>query len=218
MEAEHLVPSTEIQNDLKDKIESLQNQVDFLQQKIIQLEQNQNILRETILNVFSEAPKSPKIDSLTLEQGHYTLESEKAPYLIENQSQIRNPTYQTKDIQSKSLLKQASKIDLKTPSRSQGYNLSSNTKQAQSDHNFITVRSNDLTLTISHSAWLRLSNLSENEKIEIIKLGFQLNQEGKISLKKYYESTDSNSLFQLKGYSIKYETIRRTKLYQQLKE
>jgi cell fate (sporulation/competence/biofilm development) regulator YlbF (YheA/YmcA/DUF963 family) len=42
------------------------------------------------------------------------------------------------------------------------------------------------------------------------------NQEGKISLKKYYETKDQYSLFQLKGYSIKYESIRRTKLYQQL--
>ena len=66
--------------------------------------------------------------------------------------------------------------------------------------------------------FVTLGKISEDEKIEIIQLGFQLNQEGKISLKKYYESTDSNSLFQLKGYSIKYETIRRTKLYQQLKE
>jgi len=63
-----------------------------------------------------------------------------------------------------------------------------------------------------------LGNLSEDEKIEIIKLGFQLNQERKISLKKYYESTEEYSLFQLKGYSIKYETIRRIKLYQNLKE
>ena len=57
----------------------------------------------------------------------------------------------------------------------------------------------------------------KKKKIEIIQTGFRLNQEGRISLKKYYESTDPNSLFQHKGYSIKYETIRRTKLYQQFK-
>jgi hypothetical protein len=62
-----------------------------------------------------------------------------------------------------------------------------------------------------------LGKILEEEKIEIIQMGFRLNQEGKISLKKYYESTDPNSLFQSKGYSIKYESIRRTKLYQQLK-
>jgi hypothetical protein len=61
------------------------------------------------------------------------------------------------------------------------------------------------------------SQISEQERSEIIQTGFRLNQERKISLKKYYESTDPYSLFKLKGYSIKYESIRRTKLYQQLK-
>ena len=46
----------------------------------------------------------------------------------------------------------------------------------------------------------------------------QLQAEEKISLKKYYESTDPNSLFESKGYSMKYVKhsvfqIRRTKLY-----
>ena len=62
-----------------------------------------------------------------------------------------------------------------------------------------------------------MGKILEDEQIEIIKLGFQLQAEGKISLKKYYESTDPYSLFQSKGYKIKYESIRRTKLYQQLK-
>ena len=70
---------------------------------------------------------------------------------------------------------------------------------------------------LNGSNFITLGKISEEEKIEIIKTGFRLNQEGKISLKKYYESTDPNSLFQSKGYSIKYESIRRTKLYQQLK-
>jgi len=63
-----------------------------------------------------------------------------------------------------------------------------------------------------------LEKILEEEKIEIIKTGFRLNQEGKISLKKYYESTDQDSLFQSKGYSIKYESIRRTKLYKNLND
>lgn len=37
-------------------------------------------------------------------------------------------------------------------------------------------------------------------------------------LKNYYEGTETNSLFQLKGYSIKYESIRRKTLSQSLKE
>ena len=72
--------------------------------------------------------------------------------------------------------------------------------QAQKGPNFVT-----------------LSQISEKERREIIKTGFQLQAQGKLSLKKYYESTVDYSIFQLQGYSIKYESIRRTKLYQQLK-
>ena len=63
-----------------------------------------------------------------------------------------------------------------------------------------------------------LVKILEQEKIEIIKTGFRLNQEGKISLKKYDEDTGEYKLFQVKGYHIKYESIRRTKLYTNLKE
>jgi len=63
-----------------------------------------------------------------------------------------------------------------------------------------------------------LVTIPEQEKIEIIQTGFQRQSQGIISLKKYYQSTDPNSLFQLKGYNIKYESIRRTTVYQSLKE
>ena len=72
--------------------------------------------------------------------------------------------------------------------------------QAQNGANFVT-----------------LSQISEKERRKIIKTGFQLQAQGKISLKKYYQTTDPNSFFQSKGYSIKYDSIRRTKLSQQLK-
>ena len=69
------------------------------------------------------------------------------------------------------------------------------------------------------SNFITLSKIPEQDQIEIIQKGFQLQSEGKISLKKYYERvSEANSLFQSKGYSIKYESIRRTKLYQSLKE
>lgn len=48
-----------------------------------------------------------------------------------------------------------------------------------------------------------LGKISEEKKAKIIEKGFQLEAEGKISLKKYYESTQEFSLFQLNGYSIK---------------
>lgn len=126
---------------LEDQIQNFSNQVDSLQQKIIQLEHNQNILRETNLNVFSEP----------------------------------------------------SKIDFKTSSNVQNI-------KGLNESNFIT-----------------LSKIPEQEIIKIIQKGFQLNQEQKISLKGYYESKEQYSLFQFKGYSIKYETIRRTNLYKQFK-
>ena len=97
-------------------------------------------------------------------------------------------------------LSEASKITLKPLSITQQYNIPSNQKKGLNEPNFITF-----------------GKISEDEKIEIIKTGFQLNQEQKISLKEYYESTEQYSLLKLKGYSIKYETIRRTNLYKQLK-
>ena len=57
------------------------------------------------------------------------------------------------------------------PTNRQQYNIPSNQNEAQNSSNFIT-----------------LGKISDEEKIEIIKLGFQLQVEGKISLKKYYES------------------------------
>lgn len=66
--------------------------------------------------------------------------------------------------------------------------------------------------------YMTLSQLSEDEKIEIIKLSLQLQAEKKISLKKYFQSRDSYSLYQLKGYRLKSESIRKNKLYKKLKE
>jgi len=88
-----------------------------------------------------------------------------------------------------------------TSKQSEDYNLLFDQSKVQNKQNFTT-----------------LGKISEQERVEIIQKGFQLQAEGKISLKKYYESTDPNSLFQSKEYSIKYESIRRTKLYQKLKE
>ncbi len=114
-------------------------------------------------------------------------------------SEIRDSTSGGKDIESKTVSEE--KITpVKPVSGSQEYNISSNQEKGLNRSNFIT-----------------LGRIPEQERIEIIQRGFKLQAEWKISLKKYYESTDSNSLFQLKGYQIKYETIRRTKLYQQFK-
>ena len=179
---------------LQDQMKALNNQVDSLQQKIIQLESKlenpKYALRGTL-----HAPDDRK----TIQQGHYTLEGKKAPYLTENDSEIRDSTSRVKDIESKTVSEE--KITPVKPfSGSQQYNISSNQEKGLNGSNFIT-----------------LGRIPEQERIEIIQRGFQLQAEGKISLKKYYEGTDPDSLVQSKGYSIKYESIRRTKFYQQLK-
>ena len=76
-----------------------------------------------------------------------------------------------------------------------------NQKKAQNEDDFTT-----------------LSKISEEDKIQIFKTGFRLKLEGKISLKKYYESKDPNSLFQLDNMRIKYESVRRNKLFKKLKD
>lgn len=86
---------------------------------------------------------------------------------------------------TKSIQQDDSKTNDKTPLEDQQCNLSSGQNQA---------------------SFRTLSEISEDEKTEIIQTEFCLNQEGKISLKKYYESAEKYSLFKLRGYSIKYES------------
>ena len=74
----------------------------------------------------------------------------------ENESEVRNPTYQRKGIESKSV-SATSKSTFIPLSDSQQYN-TSNQKKDQNRLNFIT-----------------LGKISEEEKIEIIKIGFRLN-------------------------------------------
>ena len=85
-------------------------------------------------------------------------------------------------------------------SRPEGYNTTSNQNEDQKKHKFKTY-----------------GKISEEERIEIIQRGFQLNKEGKITLKKYYESTEEHSLFQFKGYSTKYGVIRNKELFKNLR-
>jgi len=95
--------------------------------------------------------------------------------LTENESEVRDSTSREKDIESKSLLNhgasfdsEASKIDFKNNEPTQEYNLPSNQKKALQKTNFNT-----------------LGKIPEEERVEIIQTGFQLQAEGKISFKKY---------------------------------
>ena len=176
--------------EMEKKIKNLQNQVNSLEARICDLE----ITRDNSKYPLSE-PSHPSESSKTIQQGDSTIDSNKGSYSAQNHTPIHTKVEEP-------ILKTASdtsKIDFKTRERSEQYNIQF---KPQNNSNFITF-----------------GKISEDEKIEIIKLGFQLQAESKISLKKYYENTDPNSLslFQLKGYRIKYESIRRTKPYQQLK-
>ena len=48
---------------------------------------------------------------------------------------------------------------------------------------------------LNGSNFITSGRIPEQERIEIIQSGFQLQAEGKISLKKYYEGTETDSLF-----------------------
>ena len=133
------------------------------------------------------------------EQYDSNLKPNMVSYLQENDNKINLQVQKPRDEISKSFSE--GKISpVKPLSNTQPDNIPLTTEKRLHELHFIT-----------------LGNLSEEEKIEIIQRGFQLNQQGKISLKKYYESTDTNSLFQSKGYSIKYQSLRKNDLYKQLK-
>ena len=184
--------------ELQNQIQSLHNKVDSLAQQVARLStalrfgQQKVIQLESKLNMLSDPDKSPKSHTLNREQPDSTLKMNIGPYSLQN--------YPGDNLDSNTFPKD-SKSDSKDSSTNEQYNSGSNQNKGLNEQNFIT-----------------LSQIPDQEKIEIIQRGFQHQAESKISLKKYYESvSEANSLFQLKGYSIKYETIRRTKLYQQLK-
>lgn len=208
----HTTGSNPALQELQNQVDSLAQQVEklrtalrFGQQKVIQLEYK----LENPKYALSESSQ-PLKSSKTIQQENYTLRGKKALYLTENEpkrsavsrrdSEVRNTTSQTKYIESKTVSGDP-KIHFKAPLPSEEYNIPLKSEKGPNEQNFII-----------------LSKISEEERVEIIKLGFQLNQQGKISLKKYYETIQEYSLFQLKGYNIKYEAIRKNKLYQQLKE
>ena len=181
--------------DLKDQIQTLKSQVDSLQQKIIQLENNQPLQIKKALSELLKRSQAAKTD----QQGDSNLKPNIRSSLQENDNKINLQVQEPRD----EILKTLSEDEIGTVkplSRSQQYNIPLNLNRGLNESNFIT-----------------LGRLREEEKIEIIQEGFQRNQEGNISLRNYYESTQEYSLFQWKGYNLKYESIRRNKLYQTLK-
>jgi hypothetical protein len=142
-----------------------------------------------------------------IQQGDSTPNLDMGSYLAQNHNKFSQQgergEQKTKETRNEipESLSEGSKINFKSLSNTQQCSIPLKQDKAQNRLNFITLRT-----------------ISEKDKIQIIQTGFQLQSEGKISLKKYYEGRETHSLDQLKGYSIKYETIRRTKLYKSLKE
>jgi hypothetical protein len=183
-----------VKQDLNPHLQEMQDKIAALQNQVHYLQDRIRDI-ETILKN-SKYALSPTLKTSEgtkiIQQADSTLKTNNGSYFQENNQG---------DNLDSNVLSEASKSPLKKSQQMKEYNIASDQSKAQNHSNFIT-----------------LGKIAEQERIEIIQKGFQLEAEGKISLKNYYESTDPNSLFESKGYSIKYESIRRTKLYKNLKE
>jgi hypothetical protein len=116
----------------------------------------------------NKIPEATKI----IQQGDSTLKENNASYLAQNDREITKERILQSEQQSNGLSE-----DYKSPQKTakpiEESSIISNQNEAQNSPNFIT-----------------LSKIPEQDRIEIIQTGFQLQSEGPISLKKYYESTD----------------------------
>ena len=138
---------------IQNQVDSLAQQVEKLQQKVIQLEARVEQNSKDLLSDTLNAPNDIKIT----QHDNYTLRGKKALYLTQNEpkrsavlSEVRNPTYQTKDIQSKSL-SDAPKIDFKDSDTTQQYNHVSNQNKTLNQHNFITIPSGSVVQSFRRS-------------------------------------------------------------------
>lgn len=124
--------------------------------------------------------------------------------MLGNESEVNLEVQEPMDEILKTVL-EASKRPSDLLSKNQQYNIPT------------TQRSNE-EKGLRGSNFITLGKTPKEDQIEIIKTGFERQAEGIISLKEYYESKDPYSLFQSKGYRIKYESIRKNNLYKQLKD
>lgn len=68
-----------------------------------------------------------------------------------------------------------------------------------------------------NSDFMSSTNLEDEELIEILKIAYDLKEKENISFKVFFESSESPSLYQLKGYKLKYNNLRRTKAFRDFK-
>lgn len=69
------------------------------------------------------------------------------------------------------------------------------------------ILSSNQNTTQNGSIFVNLRKISEPERVEIIKKGFQINQQGKISLKKYSEGTQEKNRVYFNSKDILSNTI-----------
>ena len=144
---------------LAQQVERLSTALRFGQQKAIQLESKLENPKYA-LSEPSQALKSSK----TIQQGNYTLNSNMGSLPKKSFQENDTNFHQAQEASLKSS-SETSKIDFKPLSNTQDYDIPLKSEKGPNEQNFIT-----------------LSQIPDQEKIEIIKLGFQLNQQGKISL------------------------------------
>jgi len=108
-------------SDFEEKIQNLETQVSSLQQKVLDLEAKFMTIEPNFKYALSK-PSQPLESSKTIQQGDSTLEGKKAPYLRENDSEVRDSTSRGKDMESKSF-SEAPRSPFKPLSGSQQYNI-----------------------------------------------------------------------------------------------
>jgi len=99
---------------LEEKIQILQNQVDSLQEKVIELEtnlENQILVKKENLNVLSDAPRSQFFGGQRIEEGDSSLKVQKDDSRLGNQSKVKEEIIRSKGKES-NILSEASKITI----------------------------------------------------------------------------------------------------------
>ena len=139
-----------------------------LQQKVIQFEARVDQNSKDLLSDTLNAPNDRKIT----QQGNYTLNSNMGS--VRKKSSQENDTnfHQAQEASFKSL-SEDSRIHFKNHQTTQEYNITSKKEKAQNRGNFITSEDN-----LVDDVWRSPGRIPQQERIEIIQKGFQLNQEG----------------------------------------
>ena len=150
---------------MEEKIQILQNQVNSLQQRVIHLEDQTNNYKDASKYPHRGQNKAPEATKSIHKGDDYTLDSNKGPYSIANQIKVASLGEQIPISSNKE--SDILSAQQEQPLESQPYNLSSNQNQSQNESYFKTSEA-------TSAVWRSLGKISEEDKSEIIKRGFQL--------------------------------------------